>query len=72
MIERQGITLVGISVANLDDDGALQLVLPLDGHHGITFNEALDEIRERFGPSAVVRAVLLGRDHGLSVPLLPD
>jgi DNA polymerase-4 len=72
MIERQGITLVGISVANLDDDGALQLVLPLDGHDGITLDEALDEIRERFGPSAVVRAVLLGRDHGLSVPLLPD
>ena len=72
MIERQGITLVGISVANLDDDGALQLVLPLDGHDGITLDEALDEIRERFGPNAVLRAVLLGRDHGLSVPLLPD
>ena len=72
MIERQGITLVGISVANLDDDGALQLVLPLDGHDGITLDEALDEIRERFGPNAVLRAVLLGRDHGLTVPLLPD
>ena len=72
LIERQGITLVGISVANLDDDGALQLVLPLDGHDGITLDEALDEIRERFGPNAVLRAVLLGRDHGLSVPLLPD
>ena len=72
LIEHQGITLVGISVANLDDDGALQLVLPLDGHDGFTLDEALDEIRERFGPNAVVRAVLLGRDHGLSVPLLPD
>ena len=71
-IERQGITLVGISVANLDDDGALQLVLPLDGHDGITLDEALDEIHGRFGPNAVIRAVLLGRDHGLSVPLLPD
>jgi DNA polymerase-4 len=71
-IEREGLTLVGISVANLDDDGALQLVLPLDGHDGITLDEALDEIRERFGPNAVIRAVLLGRDHGLTVPLLPD
>ena len=71
-IEREGLTLVGISVANLDDDGALQLVLPLDGHDGITLDEALDEIRVRFGPNAVVRAVLLGRDHGLTVPLLPD
>jgi DNA polymerase IV len=71
-IEREGITLVGISVANLDDDGALQLVLPLEGHDGVTLDEALDEIRERFGPNAVIRAVLLGRDQGLTVPLLPD
>ncbi len=71
-IEREGITLVGISVANLDDDGAVQLVLPLDGHDGAALDAALDEIRQRFGPDAVVRAVLLGRAEGLSVPLLPD
>src|SRR6266568_2811751 len=28
MIERRGITLVGIALANLDDDGAIQLMLP--------------------------------------------
>ena len=33
---------------------------------------SLDEIRNRFGPAAVTRAVLLGRDEGLQVPLLPD
>src|SRR5918996_192178 len=71
-IEREGITLVGISVANLDDDRAVQLVLPLDGHDGVALDAALDEIRERFGPNAVIRAVLLGRDQGLTVPLLPD
>ncbi len=71
-IERDGITLVGISVANLDDDGAVQLVLPLDGNDGVALDAALDEIRERFGPNAVIRAVLLGRDQGLTVPLLPD
>jgi DNA polymerase IV len=71
-IARDGITLVGISVANLDDDRAVQLVLPLDGHDGVALDAALDEIRERFGPNAVVRAVLLGRDQGLAVPLLPD
>jgi DNA polymerase-4 len=70
MIERDGLTLVGISVANLDDDR--QLALPLDGHDGLELDVALDEIRERFGPDAVVRAVLLGRDQGLAVPLLPD
>jgi len=72
MIEREGVTLVGISVANLDDGGAVQLVLPLDGHDGVALDAALDEIRERYGPNAVIRAVLLGRDQGLAVPLLPD
>jgi DNA polymerase-4 len=65
-------TLVGISVANLEDGGAVQLALPLDGPDGVALDAALDEIRERYGPDAVIRAVLLGRDQGLSVPLLPD
>ena len=71
-IERDGLTLVGLSVANLDDVERLQLVLPLDGHDELALDEALDEIRERYGPNAVIRAVLLGRDQGISVPLLPD
>ena len=33
---------------------------------------ALDEVRRRFGSAAIVRAVLLGRRQGLTVPLLPD
>jgi DNA polymerase IV len=72
MIERDGITLVGISVANLDDEGSLQLVLPFDGQDDAALDAVLDEIRERFGPNAITRAVLLGRDQGLTVPLLPD
>ena len=72
MIERQGLTLVGVSVGNLDDDGAVQLVLPFDRHQGGALDAALDDVRERFGSAAVTRAVLLGRDQGLSVPLLPD
>ncbi len=71
-IEREGITLVGISVANLDNEETLQLVLPLDRIDLTALDAALDEIRERFGPNAVTRAVLLGRDQGLTVPLLPD
>ncbi|TMK54882.1 MAG: DNA polymerase IV [Actinobacteria bacterium] len=72
MIDRQGLTLVGVSVANLDDDSAVQLTLPLDRQSGDALDAALDEVRERFGPTAVTRAVLLGRDRGLTVPLLPD
>jgi DNA polymerase-4 len=33
---------------------------------------ALDEVRARFGSSAITRAVLVGRDRGLVMPLLPD
>jgi len=70
-IERRGITLVGVAVGNLGDDGAVQLALPLDPH-GRALDTALDAVRDRFGPAAVTRAVLLGRDPGLSAPLLPD
>jgi DNA polymerase-4 len=72
MIRRQGITLIGIAVANLDDSGAIQLTLPFDRHAGTALDAALDEVRERFGSGAVTRAALLGRDPGLTVPLLPD
>jgi DNA polymerase-4 len=72
MIERQGLTLVGVAVANLHDDRAVQLILPFDRHSGDALDAALDEVRMRFGAGAITRAVLLGRDQGLSVPLLPD
>ena len=49
MIERRGLTLVGIAVGNLDDDGAVQLALPFDRHSGDALDAALDEVRERFG-----------------------
>ncbi|MGH9118331.1 MAG: DNA polymerase IV, partial [Acidimicrobiales bacterium] len=72
MIERHGLTLIGVAVGNLDDDRAIQLALPLDRHSGSALDAALDEVRDRFGSSAITRAVLLGSDQGLSVPLLPD
>jgi len=71
-IERRGLTLVGVAVANLEDDSALQLVLPLDRFSGTALDIALDEVRRRFGATAVTRAVLLGRKQGFTVPLLPD
>jgi DNA polymerase-4 len=71
-IERQGLTLVGVSVGNLDHRGAVQLALPFDRYHGSAVDAVLDEVRERFGSAAITRATLLGRDLGPSVPLLPD
>jgi DNA polymerase-4 len=72
VIEREGLTLVGVAVANLDDDRAVQLALPFNSYSGDALDAALDEVRARFGVNAVTRAVLLGRDLGLTVPLLPD
>jgi DNA polymerase-4 len=72
LIERRGLTLIGIAVANLSDDLPLQLCLPLDPDSGALLDAALDEIRNRFGPTAVTRAVLLGRAPGFTMPLLPD
>jgi DNA polymerase IV len=71
MIRRQGVTMVGVAVANLDDSGVIQLTLPFERHNG-GLDAALDRVRDRFGSDAVTRAVLLGRDQGLTVPLLPD
>jgi DNA polymerase-4 len=72
LIERRGLTLVGIAVGNLQGDDAVQLALPFDRHGGLALDAAIDEVRERFGSAAVTRAVLLGRDRGLVMPMLPD
>jgi DNA polymerase-4 len=72
MIESQGITLVGVALGNLGDEGAIQLALPFERERASALDAALDDIRDRFGSGVITRAVLLGRDQGLSVPLLPD
>jgi DNA polymerase-4 len=72
MIRSQGITLIGVTLSNLDDDGAIQLALPFDRPLAHPIDATLDKVRNRFGSAAITRAVLLGRDQGPSVPLLPD
>jgi DNA polymerase-4 len=71
-IQAQGLTLVGVTLANLDDDGAVQLTLPFDPRSHSALDAAVDGVHDRFGSAAITRAVLLGRDQGLQVPLLPD
>ena len=72
MVERRGLTLVGLSLGNLEDRGAVQLPLPFDRERGEALDAVLDDLRDRYGADVVTRAVLLGRDQGLEVPLLPD
>jgi DNA polymerase-4 len=71
LIHERGVTLVGLSLSNLDDDDAVQLTLPFD-RHGHALDSTLDTVRTRFGSDAVTRGVLMAHDQGLSVPLLPD
>ena len=72
MIETRGLTLVGISVGNLGTKGYVQLELPFDDLDRASLDSAMDAIRDRFGSSSVTRGVLLGRDPGLTMPMLPD
>lgn len=71
LIRDNGLTLIGITLANLCDAGVLQLELPF-GPDLVGLDAAVDGIRERYGTSAITRGVLLGRDTGIVMPVLPD
>ncbi|WP_059016316.1 DNA polymerase IV [Mycobacterium sp. M26] len=74
LIAERGITLIGFAVSNIDPGGAQQLELPLGGHtpDAIDLDAAVDQVRRRYGNSALTRGVLIGRDQGLEMPQLPD
>jgi DNA polymerase-4 len=71
-IERKGLTLIGISIANVQDALPLQLALAFDGRRTAELDEALDRVRDRYGAQAITRGVLVGRAAGIEMPLLPD
>jgi DNA polymerase-4 len=70
LIERDGLTLIGISLSNLENDDAIQLALPLDRRREL--DATLDTVRDRFGSDAITRGALVGRDPGIVMPHLPD
>jgi DNA polymerase-4 len=73
LIAERGLTLVGFAVSNIDPDGAAQLELPFGSTADpIALDAAVDEVRQRFGNASVTRGVLLGRDPGMEMPMLPD
>ena len=71
-IRVRGCTLVGLSLTNLEDIDAVQLALPVDRVRTLALDAAVDEVREKFGSSVLTRGVLLGRDSGIEMPLLPN
>jgi DNA polymerase-4 len=70
IIARRGLTLIGVALTNLDSSHGVQLTLPFGRNPEL--DVTLDRIRDRFGSSAITRGVLIGRDQGPWVPLLPD
>ena len=71
VIAERGLTLVGFSVSGIDRSGAQQLMLPFIGE-SLAIDAAVDQVRRRYGKSALTPAVLVGRDPGLEMPHLPD
>jgi DNA polymerase-4 len=71
-IESRGLTLIGVALGNLADDRPLQLPLPFEDGRAVAIDATLDIVRDRFGAEAITRAVLLGRNQGVTMPLLPD
>lgn len=80
LIAQRGITLLGVTLENLDGDDAVQLELPLEERAGgssgrpdrrAELDAALDDLRDRFGSDAITRASLVDQD-GIEAPILPD
>jgi DNA polymerase-4 len=71
-IEREGVTLLGLSLTNLEDADAVQLVLPLHETKAAKLDAAVDGVRDRFGGASITRGVLVGKDPGIAMPHLPD
>jgi len=72
LIADRGCTLIGVTLANLDHADAIQLMLPFEKKDTSGLDIVLDQLRDRYGTSSVQRGVLLGKDPGIQVPLLPD
>ncbi|WP_445162902.1 DNA polymerase IV [Mycobacterium sp. Dal123C01] len=73
-IAQRGLTLIGFAVSGIDRSGAQQLMLPFNEAETrpLAIDAAVDQVRQRFGKSALTRGVLVGRDPGPEMPHLPD
>jgi len=71
-IDERGITLIGVSLAQLSRSDAVQPELPIEWDEGARLDSVLDAVRTKFGAASVARAAQLGRDPGWSTPSLPE
>ena len=72
MIGTRGLTLLGVSVGNLQNADAVQLTLPFERADLIQLEAAVDAVRDRFGSASLTSAGSIGTDAGFTMPMLPD
>jgi DNA polymerase-4 len=72
LIRTRGITLIGVALANLDDDDVVQLELPFERFDPSRLDGVLDHVRDKYGAASITRGVLLGAKESMTVPMLPD
>ncbi len=71
LVQERGLTLIGVTVANLGPADAVQQALPFARRDRTLLDLAVDGIHERFGNHAIGRTALLGHRQ-IEVPLLPE
>ncbi|HET6506049.1 MAG TPA: DNA polymerase IV [Baekduia sp.] len=73
VIRRRGLTLLGLTLTNLEraDATGTQLELPFDRGPSMALDSATDAIRDRFGTRALQRAALLKQGDRASAWLMP-
>jgi DNA polymerase-4 len=71
-LRTEGITLLGISVANLEDARAVQLALPFGGIDRRRLDATVDQVRDKFGKASIGRTTLVRRPLRDEAPMLPD
>lgn len=77
-IADKDLTLIGVSLGNLERADTVQMELPLEGDDDAqvrdrsALDQAMDDVRERFGEGVIKRASMIDADQGVPVPTLPD
>ncbi|MCB0862349.1 MAG: DNA polymerase IV [Solirubrobacterales bacterium] len=77
-ISEKDLTLIGISLGNLEGADTVQMELPLGRGPGqgpadaSALDQAVDVVRARFGEDVIKRASMIDADQGVPVPTLPD
>jgi DNA polymerase-4 len=77
-ISEKELTLIGISLGNLERADTVQMELPLGERTerrpagSSALDQAVDDVRSRFGEGVIKRASMIDADQGTAVPTLPD